>query len=144
MIVVKNFRDDDIDRALDEWGITNLHSGSTGVGAKVAEALGVARGDVIALLDDDDEFLPGKLEAVLRAFSSRPRLRALPQWPAHSRRVGRSIGRDGAREAMEADCSERGLLFNSSSMAVRREVLDARASSLRASAFTPARRSSIP
>jgi glycosyltransferase involved in cell wall biosynthesis len=141
VIVVKNFRDDDIDRALDEWGITNLHSGSTGVGAKVAEALGVARGDVIALLDDDDEFLPGKLEAVLRAFSSRPRLGLYRNALLTVDESGRPIGRDGAREAMEADCSERGplrhmaargLLFNSSSMAVRREVLDARDSVLRA------------
>ncbi|MGC8632150.1 MAG: glycosyltransferase, partial [Thermoprotei archaeon] len=68
VIVVKNFRDDFIDSKLGEWGVTNLYSESVGIGAKIYEALQVARGEVISFLDDDDEFLPGKLKAVYEAF----------------------------------------------------------------------------
>ncbi|MGC8615393.1 MAG: glycosyltransferase family 2 protein, partial [Thermoprotei archaeon] len=55
VIVIKNFRDDFIDSKLKEWGVTNLYSESVGLGAKIYEALQVARGDVISFLDDDDE-----------------------------------------------------------------------------------------
>jgi glycosyltransferase involved in cell wall biosynthesis len=68
VIVVKNFRGDFIDSKLEEWGVTNLYSESVGLGAKVYEALQVAKGDVTSPLEDDDEFLPGKLGAVYEAF----------------------------------------------------------------------------
>ncbi|MGC9107703.1 MAG: glycosyltransferase family 2 protein [Infirmifilum sp.] len=69
VIVIKNFRDDLIDSKLNEWGVTNLYSESVGLGAMIYEALQVAKGDVISFLDDDDEFLPGKLERVAQEFS---------------------------------------------------------------------------
>ncbi|MGC8615250.1 MAG: glycosyltransferase family 2 protein, partial [Thermoprotei archaeon] len=69
VIVVKNFRDDLIDAKLMEWGVTNLYSEKAGLGAKYWEALQVAKGDVISFLDDDDEFVPDKLEAVRNAFA---------------------------------------------------------------------------
>ncbi|MGC8615366.1 MAG: glycosyltransferase family 2 protein, partial [Thermoprotei archaeon] len=68
VIVIKNFRDDLIDSKLNEWGVTNLYSESVGFGAMIYEALQAAKGEVISFLDDDDEFLPGKLQAVYEAF----------------------------------------------------------------------------
>jgi len=68
VIVVKNFRDEAIDRQLEKWGVVDLYSDDASVGGQVRDALGVARGDVISLLDDDDEFLPEKLERVYAAF----------------------------------------------------------------------------
>jgi len=68
VIVVKNFRDEAIDRQLEKWGVVDLYSDDVSVGGQVSDALGVARGDVISLLDDDDEFLPEKLERVYAAF----------------------------------------------------------------------------
>jgi hypothetical protein len=68
VIVVKNFRDEAIDRQLEKWGVVNLYSDDVSQGGQVRDALGVARGDVISLLDDDDEFLPEKLERVYAAF----------------------------------------------------------------------------
>ena len=133
VIVVKNFRDKAIDRRLEEWGVADLRSESVGIGPKVLEALRFARGTVIAFLDDDDEFLPGKLQAVLRAFSSRPELGFYRNNLLVVNDSGRPIGRSGVREAVEADCSEWGplrymaahdLLFNSSSIAIRREILE--------------------
>jgi len=68
VIVVKNFRDETIDRQLEKWRVINLYSDDVSQGGKVRDALGVARGDVISLLEDDDEFLPEKLERVYAAF----------------------------------------------------------------------------
>jgi len=68
VIVVKNFRDETIDRQLEKWGVVNLYSDDASQGGQVRDALGVARGDVISFLDDDDEFLPEKLERVYAAF----------------------------------------------------------------------------
>ena len=133
VIVVKNFEDDRIDRELNRLGVTNVRSNSIGLGAKVSEALEIARGDVVSLLEDDDEFMPGKLEAVLKAFSSRPRLGLYRNSLLIVDESGRIAGRSAVREPIEADCSARdplrhmtlqGLLFNVSSMTVRRDVLD--------------------
>jgi len=74
VIVVKNFRDEVIDRRLEEWGVVNLYSDQRGLGAKVYEALQVARGEVISFLEDDDEFLPGKLQRVYSLFEAKSTL----------------------------------------------------------------------
>jgi len=70
VIVVKNFRDETIDRRLEEWGVANMYSDDTSQGGKIYEALEVARGEVISILEDDDEFLPEKLAGVYAAFKS--------------------------------------------------------------------------
>ena len=70
VIVVKNFRDETIDRRLEEWGVANIYSDDTSQGGKIREALEVARGEVISVLEDDDEFLPEKLAGVYAAFKS--------------------------------------------------------------------------
>ena len=71
MIVVKNFSDDAIDSKLQELGVVNLHSDQPGLGAKVYEFLQVARGEVRSLLEDDDEFLPGKLQRVYSSLKAK-------------------------------------------------------------------------
>ncbi|MFP3138033.1 MAG: glycosyltransferase [Nitrososphaeria archaeon] len=53
IIVVKNLRDEAIDSKLQEWGVVNLYSDQRGLGAKIVEALGIARGDVISFLEDE-------------------------------------------------------------------------------------------
>jgi len=71
IIVVKNFRDEAIDSKLQEWGVVNLYSDHRGLGAKIVEALEVARGEVVSFLEDDDEFLPGKLQRVYSSFKAK-------------------------------------------------------------------------
>jgi glycosyltransferase involved in cell wall biosynthesis len=68
VIVVKNFRDEIIDQELERWGVINLYSDDARQGGALRDALEVARGEVISLLDDDDEFLPEKLGYVYAAF----------------------------------------------------------------------------
>jgi len=133
VIVVKNFRDEAIDRKLEEWGVENLYSENVGIGPKVVDALTFARGNVVAFLEDDDEFLPEKLEKVLRIFSSRPEVGFYRNGLLVVDEHGKPIGRYRVRETVEADCSEwgpmrymaaHGLLFNSSSVAIRRDILE--------------------
>ncbi|PSO05438.1 hypothetical protein B9Q04_18950 [Candidatus Marsarchaeota G2 archaeon BE_D] len=57
VIVVKNFRDETIDRRLEEWGVANIYSDNTSQGGKIYEGILAAEGEVISILDDDDEFL---------------------------------------------------------------------------------------
>jgi glycosyltransferase involved in cell wall biosynthesis len=71
IIVVKNFRDKAIDSKLQELGVVNLYSDHHGLGAKIVEALEVGKGDVISFLEDDDEFLPGKLQRVYLSFKAK-------------------------------------------------------------------------
>jgi len=49
-------------------GATFIPTADVAPGLKVYEAVRVAQGEVLSFLDDDDEFLPGKLEAVHKAF----------------------------------------------------------------------------
>lgn len=111
-------------------------------GTWVAEAAETARGEVVAFLDDDDLFLPGKLIALQESFGTEPRL---GYWQHASRIFGqspRSVGADGRfggchggeqgwpaltppsilpRDLWSAWAAGAG--YNSSRVAVRREVL---------------------
>jgi glycosyltransferase involved in cell wall biosynthesis len=138
VIVIKNFRDDLIDSKLNEWGVTNLYSESVGYGAKIYEALQAAKGEVISFLDDDDEFLPGKLQAVYEAFK-----RGVVYYHNSQQFInesGRVLGaRKGNSYIIESRDKPRYLPFfvhyeadfNSSSTAVARELLKEYASYLK-------------
>jgi glycosyltransferase involved in cell wall biosynthesis len=69
VIVAKNFADPEMDGRLSELGVKNVLTDEEGQGGKIAEALRLADGTVISFLDDDDEFLPDKLEVVHRRFA---------------------------------------------------------------------------
>lgn len=69
IIVVKNFRDDYIDGQLDQTVSRNIFSNVPSTGEKVAIGIDYCTGDVISLLDDDDEFMPEKLKIVMKEFS---------------------------------------------------------------------------
>lgn len=72
LVVVKNLRDPDIDQFLLNHGIKNINSDIEGLGGKLSEALAFANGSIISFLEDDDLFLPGKLDHVLNVFSNNP------------------------------------------------------------------------
>lgn len=74
VVIIKNFADPEIDAFIQSHGfvLKNLPDGS--VGNYLATAIQVAKGDVIAFLDDDDTFYPGKLARVERAFAEDPQL----------------------------------------------------------------------
>ena len=58
--------------SLDDDRVTPLHQEQQGCGAARNTAVGVARGEWTAFLDDDDIWAPHKLEAQLEAASARP------------------------------------------------------------------------
>ncbi|AWR93949.1 glycosyltransferase family 2 protein [Acidianus brierleyi] len=67
IIVVKNFKDE-IDDYLKENGVKSVLVGDQTQGMDVISGLKEARGEVISFLDDDDLFLPRKLEKVKEVF----------------------------------------------------------------------------
>ena len=71
VIVTKDFADPYVD-ALP--GLRLLDSTGMGTGDMIAEAAKAARGDLLAFLDDDDVWEPGKVAQVLSVFASSPLL----------------------------------------------------------------------
>jgi len=67
IIVVKNFKDE-IDDYLKENGVKSVLVGDQTQGMDIISGLNEARGEVISFLDDDDLFLPRKLEKVKEVF----------------------------------------------------------------------------
>ena len=109
VIVVKNFEDDDIDGELKHMGVTNLSSNSVGLGAKVSEALEMARGDVISPLEDDDMFSSDKLE-VVRSVFKRGDVVFLRNRRVFVDAKGRGIGEERAQPPFAARGSDPGAL----------------------------------
>ena len=131
VIVVKNFEDEEIDRQLKHMGVTNLSSNSVGLGAKVSEALEIARGDVISPLEDDDMFSSDKLE-VVRSVFERGDVVFLRNRRAFVDTKGRGIGEERAQPPFAARGSDPGALrkligLNAgcccSAMSIRRSAL---------------------
>ena len=74
IIVVKNFKDKDIDKFISKNKIKNIYldpkkAGYYGV--KMAEGVKKANGEIICFLEDDDKFLPNKLEVVYKVFQNK-------------------------------------------------------------------------
>jgi Glycosyl transferase family 2 len=74
ILVVKDFDDDRIDRALRAWGVGTVRPSGPDMGSWICEALRVARGRLVCLLDDDDLYLPDKLAHVVAQFERTPGL----------------------------------------------------------------------
>ena len=70
IIVIKNFRDENIDDFIIENKIVEIISNDNSLAGKLIEALNVAKGTVISFLDDDDLFSSNKLEVVYNKFKS--------------------------------------------------------------------------
>lgn len=68
IIVVKNYLDNNIDDFLSEYGAINVYTDEIALGAKLAYGMEKARGEVLCFLEDDDMFLPNKLNEVYNIF----------------------------------------------------------------------------
>jgi len=68
VIVVKNFEDERIDKFLEEHGVKNIVTNEEPFGAYLVRGVEESKGEVISLLDDDDLWLPQKLEKLKQAF----------------------------------------------------------------------------
>ncbi len=77
IIVVKGFSDPDIDADLEKKADRVLTVVEKSHGKKLAAGLRSAGGDIIFILDDDDEFEPGKLEKCTAYFNENANLNFL-------------------------------------------------------------------
>jgi glycosyltransferase involved in cell wall biosynthesis len=68
IIVVKNFKDEEIDKFIAGKNIQNLYTLEPEHGKKIAVGILHSNGEIIALLDDDDLFEIEKLKTVLDEF----------------------------------------------------------------------------
>ena len=73
VLVVKDFSDPDLDHWLDAAGVSIFDCKGT-VGDMLRLGLEKCTGEIVCFLDDDDLFLPQKLQEVTRVFSARPSL----------------------------------------------------------------------
>lgn len=148
--VIKNFEDAPIDRELDRLGAVHYETGEDPLGAKVALGIDRSRGRIIAFLEDDDAYEPGRLARLLELFRADPSL-------GYYRNGQRKIGHDGRslRDAevgrAESNLARFGKVagapteldaiagrlaridpdFNLSSIAVRRDVVAGRTPEMR-------------
>jgi|GEM_PF-1862744 len=69
IIVIKNFEDAEIDRYLESKNVRNIKIDDMPVGKYLAEGILNSKGEICCFLDDDDAFLPVKLERVYNIFA---------------------------------------------------------------------------
>ena len=74
ILVIKAFRDKKIDALLKKCKIKSIYNSSKSEGVRLAGAFNEIRGQVIAFLDDDDEFEANKLKLVYKYFKDNPNL----------------------------------------------------------------------
>ncbi|MFP3320660.1 MAG: glycosyltransferase family 2 protein [Acidilobus sp.] len=74
VIVVKNFEDKESDDIISRNGWKDVYEDTTYHGRKIFVGLEESRGEVITFLEDDDLYVPERLEAIYRAFKSYDRL----------------------------------------------------------------------
>lgn len=70
VIVVKNYFDDKIDNFLKDRNVVNIYSDEKLLGQTLRIGIQEARGKIVSFLDDDDVYLPFKLEEVFNVFSN--------------------------------------------------------------------------
>jgi len=69
ILIAKNFKDDNIDNYLYKNGMKNITIFKSINNGYIAEAVKQSSGEIISFLDDDDLFLPSKLENIQRIFN---------------------------------------------------------------------------
>jgi glycosyltransferase involved in cell wall biosynthesis len=71
IIVVKNFEDERIDKFLEEHNVKNIVTKEEPASAKFVKGVEESKGEVVSFLDDDDLWLPQKLEIVKQVFKDK-------------------------------------------------------------------------
>ncbi len=113
IIVVKNYVDEKIDSFLLENKVEVLISEEQIV-LFTLEALIKAKGDIISFLEDDDKFLPNKIEEVMKIFHDNPRVAYLHNNFYEATRKG------GIRKKSLISQARRDYLLNTSKLTQRR------------------------
>ncbi|HTW39449.1 MAG TPA: glycosyltransferase family 2 protein [Thermoplasmata archaeon] len=141
IVVLKDFADPELDHPLAGAGppVRVFTEELGGMGAMFARAIELARGEVIAFLEDDDRFRPGKLRGLVEDFRAEPapafvrtsfrgidaRGQPLPSWDVHRPQTPRSrtISPDAPRGSDLAFVYHYGAHVNVSTMAIRADAI---------------------
>lgn len=145
VICVKNFRDELVDHEIEKYADFTITSKEENFGEKAFTALSISRGEIVCFLDDDDLFSNNKLKYVQELFSDQDRV----DYYHNGRTTDISQFRDSGsklfankkrvvsldlRVATQKDVFsflQRYPDFNSSSISIRREIVDSRLESLK-------------
>jgi hypothetical protein len=74
ILVIKDFAEPELEAGWILRGVRWIEFGSTTYGETIARALRESNGEVIAFLEDDDRFVPGKLDRIRNLFKTHPTL----------------------------------------------------------------------
>ncbi len=146
VVVVKDFHDAEIDGELGRLGVPTVDGDGEAIGGFLRRAIDASTAPWLAFLDDDDEFEPGRLARILAVSRAHPdvgfyrnrvsvidrdgyqvppdRWRRLEIDPYFDAAGEVHLAPDGSRRPFELGIVRSFATFNSSSMAVRRELLD--------------------
>jgi Glycosyltransferases involved in cell wall biogenesis len=71
VLIVKNFEDKDLDDYIAKLGYKNIVYDTPSYGEQVSVGIEESKGEILAFLEDDDEFKPNKLSKVYNVFSTQ-------------------------------------------------------------------------
>jgi glycosyltransferase involved in cell wall biosynthesis len=71
VVVVKSFEDKDIDDYIAKLGYKNIVYDTPNYGERVSAGIEESKGEILAFLEDDDEFKPNKLSKIYNVFSTQ-------------------------------------------------------------------------
>ena len=123
IVVIKAFEDEIIDRELLSLGCRLVRDDHESIGEMMRVGFLACRGEVVSVLDDDDEFAEGKLAAVQEAFSSDPGLGYLHNGISLIDEQGRTAGPANPGPGDRAFDMSRDWGFCTSAISVRRAAL---------------------
>jgi len=139
VIIVKSFQDETIDKLIEANNFINIFTSLVPEGDKILEALKRATSDVISFLEDDDQFLPNKIERIWHIFQKSGVLYVHnnftliddemvtldPQFAPNIKMSYDEYSSDFTRKlTVVRQLMEKGIAFNVSSISVKRDVLE--------------------
>jgi hypothetical protein len=143
LVVVHDYDDEVLERKVDGMGGRLARVGPGDIGPAIGAGVEASRGQILTFLDDDDRYLPNRLAFIYEMFRKDGELgfvknnfvvidasgRQLPRHPLrarqrrNSKRLGPVVLRQESRAAQLRRLLPLGVDFNSSCMAVRRDLV---------------------